>query len=223
MVALPPPADAAAAGPPAADGAAGRKTRPRAPALDTILRNEFFAATIDPHTGAIRSISDYRSRGPRLAQQLALRLPSLRTDDADEAAYSIMAADEVVVARNGPELGEVVVRGRLVSRGGETLAGFQQTTRLRSGSRILELLVELDPRRLPEADPWDSYYAVRLAWPDPSAQLYRNVNAAAVRTELVQFESPHFVEVRTDKRRTTLLGGGLPWHCRRGGASWTRC
>ena len=119
--------------------------------------------------------------------------------------------------RTTPELGEVVVRGRLVSRGGETLAGFRQTTRLRSGSRILELLVELDPQRPPEADPWDSYYAVRFAWPDQSAELYRDVNAAAVRTELVQFESPHFVEIRTDKRRTTLLGGGLPWHCRRGG------
>ena len=128
-----------------------------------------------------------------------------------------MAADEVVVAQNGPELGEVVVRGRLVSHQGETLAGFQQTTRLRSGSRILELLVELDPQRPLDADPWDSYYAARFAWPDPSAELYRDVNAAAVRTELVQFESPHFVEVRADKRRTTLLGGGLPWHCRRGG------
>ncbi len=195
---------------------AGQRTS-ETPARDTILRNEFFAVVIDPHTGAVRSVSDYRSRGPRLSQQVALRLPSLRTDDADESAYSIMAAEEVVVAENGPELGEVVVRGRLVSRGGETLAGFRQTTRLRSGSRILELLVELDPQRLPDATPWESYYAARFAWPDPSAELYRNVNAAAVKTELVQFESPQFVEIRGDKRRTTLLGGGLPWHCRRGG------
>ena len=64
---------------------------------------------------------------------------------AVEAAYSIMAADEVVVASAGPLLGEVVVRGRLISRGGQRQAGFQQTMRIWRGSRVIELLLELDP------------------------------------------------------------------------------
>ena len=35
-------------------------------------------------------------------------------------------------------------------------------------------------------------------------------------TELTQLESPHFIDIRTAKTRTTLLVGGLPYHCRVG-------
>ena len=54
-----------------------------------LLRNEFFELVIDPNLGAVRAIYDFHSRGPRLAQQLAMRL---RTGDEDDA-YTIMAAD----------------------------------------------------------------------------------------------------------------------------------
>ena len=53
---------------------AARKTPPPL-AEENVLRNEFCEVHFDPHTGAIRSISDYHSRDPRLAQQIALRLP----------------------------------------------------------------------------------------------------------------------------------------------------
>ena len=55
----------------------GRRKPQEPPPLaeENVLRNEFFEIHFDPHTGAIRSISDYHSRDPRLAQQIALRLP----------------------------------------------------------------------------------------------------------------------------------------------------
>ena len=174
--------------------------------MQTVLRNEFFTVVIDPHSGAIRSISDDHTRGPRMAQQLAMRLAPHAAGEGDEAAYSIMAADEVQIVSAGPVLGEVVVRGRLMSRDGLRLAGFRQTTRVWRGSRVIELLIELEPERMPEADPWNSYYAARFAWLDPTAKLYRSVNMATVPTEAVQLESPHFIDVRTEKTRTTLLG-----------------
>ena len=192
---------------------AGTTARPQ----ETILQNEFFTVRIDPYTGAIRSISDDHSRGPRLAQQLALRLPSQAADDGDDAAYSIMAADEVRVASAGPVLGEVVVRGRLMSRVGRRLAGFQQTTRVWRGSRVIELRIELEPDEMPGPDPWNSYYAARFAWPDETARLYRGVNMAIVPTELERLESPHCIDIRPAKTRITLLTGGLPYHRRVGG------
>ncbi len=182
----------------------------------TVLRNEFFTVVIDEQSGAIRSISDDLTRGPRLAQQLAMRLAPHAAGAADEAAYSIMAADEVKIVSAGPVLGEVAVRGRLMARDGPRLAGFQQTTRIWRGSRVIELLIELEPERMPEADPWNSYYAARFAWLDPTARFYRGANLATVPTEAVQIESPHFVDVRTEKTRTTLLAGGLPYHRRCG-------
>ena len=42
------------------------------------------------------------------------------------------------------------------------------------------------------------------------------MNLANLPTELTQFESPHFLDIRRDKQRTTLLCGGLPYHRRFG-------
>ena len=178
-----------------------------------LLRNEFFELVIDPHTGAIRSVFDFHSRAPRLAQQLGMRLPGAADEDQ---AYSIMAADEIRVLAAGPVQGTVEVRGRLVDRGGQLLAGFTQTTCITWGSRVIELDIQLDPRRQPDADPWNSYYAARFAWGKDEPTLYRSLNQATVATDAMQFESPYFVEIRSQAGRTTVLTAGLPYHRRHG-------
>jgi alpha-mannosidase len=195
-----------------------KKQKPEAPlAEENVLRNEFFEITIDRPTGAIRSISDYYSRSPRLAQQIAIRMPRTdRNQEDDDARYSIMTADELAVTSSGPVFGEIVCRGRLVDREVRRLAGFRQTTRVWRGSRVIELEIELEIDQLPGSNPWDSYYAARFAWSDATANLYRSVSLANLPTDTVQFEAPHFVDVRSGKARTTLLCGGLPYHRRFG-------
>ena len=181
-----------------------------------VLRNEFFELAIDPHTGAVRSVFDYRSRAPRLSQQVAMRLPGAG-DDTE--AYSIMAADEIRVLSPGPTTGVVFVRGRLVDRAGEVLAGFEQTTRVTWGSRVIELDIQIDPHGPLDADPWSSYYAARFAWGEDAPTLYRSLNQATLATEAKQIESPHFVEIRPGAPgagRTTILTAGLPYHRRSG-------
>jgi len=184
-------------------------------AEENVLRNEFCEIYFDPHTGAIRSIFDYQGRNPVLAQQIALRTP--QGDDPEaEANYSIMAADELVVAQAGSAVGEIVCRGRLMDREGRRAAGFRQTTRVRRGSRVIELEIDLDVERQPGDDPWDSYYAVRFAWKDDSAELHRGANMADVPTELARIESPYYLDIRRAKQRATLLCAGLPYHRRLG-------
>ncbi len=178
-----------------------------------VLRNEFFELVIDPHTGALRSVFDFRSRAPRLAQQVAMRLPGAADE---EDAYSIMAADEILVPAAGPVVGEVLVRGRLLDRGGQLLAGFQQSTRITWGSRVIEVEIQLDPQRQPDADPWNAYYAARFAWGQDTPTLYRSVNQATLATDATHLESPHFVEIRNEAGRATILTAGLPYHRRRG-------
>jgi alpha-mannosidase len=195
---------------------AGRQAKPPPPlAAECLLRNEFCEIQFDRHSGAIASVRDYTNRDPRISQQIALRLPGAGEPDS-ESRYSIMAADEIAVTSAGPVLGEMTVRGRLMDRQGVRVAGFRQTTRLWRGSRVIELAVDFDIDRLPEADPWDSYYAIRLAWKDPAATIYRGVSLAVAATELRRIESPHFLDIRRAGQRTTLLCGGLPYHRRLG-------
>ncbi len=177
-----------------------------------VLRNEFFELVIDPHLGAVRAVYDLHSRGPRLAQQLAMRLRGGEEDDA----YTIMAADEIRVVDSGPVVGEVAVRGRLVDRAGHVAAEFRQTTRVTWGSRVIEVEVEIDPRRELEADPWNSYFAARFAWANNAPAVYRSVNQATVASEAMRLEAPQFVEIRDGSRRTTILTAGLPYHRRYG-------
>jgi alpha-mannosidase len=183
------------------------------------IRNEFFEATIDPTTGAIRAIHDHKTRGNRLAQQIALRMPgegplaqNAWGEEDHEREYSIMAADEVKILEAGPALGRIASRGRLVDREGKRLAGFAQTTTARRGSRVLDLEIEIEPDREPDARPWTSYYAARFAWNDASAELRRGLGMTSVKTDAARLESPHFIDIRGAKVRTTILAGGLPFH-----------
>ena len=197
-----------------------RKTHPASPPLAerdakqgvAVLRNEFFEVAIDPRLGAIRAIYDFRSRGPRLSQQIAMRMG----DGEDENAYSVMAADDVRVVQAGPIVGEVAVRGRLMDRGDQLLAEYRQTTRVTWGSRVIEIELEIDPRRESGGDPWNSYYAARFAWPKDAPELYRSVNQATVASEAARLEAPQFVEIRGEQGRTTILTAGLPYHRRCG-------
>ena len=106
-----------------------------------------------------------------------------------------MAADSLETTIATTTLGEIVTRGRLLDLNGNKLAGFVQTYRLWRGSRVLHVEVELDPVEEPKADPWNSYYCVRFAWPDEMAELFRTVNETRQTVTEKQFESPHYVEI----------------------------
>jgi len=200
-----------------------KKAREELPLAEPFrLRNEFFEAVINPVTGAVQAIYDYRTRGSRLTQQIAFRFrpgsPESRLGDVadEEHQYTVMAADRVEVTAVDQLHGEIVSEGRLMDRRGQRVAGFRQTARAVRGSRVLELGIQLQPDCPPGPDPWASYYAVRFAWADAAADLYRGVNQTAQPTEAARPESPYFVEIRTEKTRTAILCGGLPYHRRIG-------
>jgi alpha-mannosidase len=187
------------------------------------LRNEFLDVVIDPHTGGIRSLRENGGRHNRLSQQLALRAPAPPAEpgsvwrDPDEAAvYSVMAADTVEVTSAGPAVGEIVSRGRLVDRKGVRLADFVQTVQLARGSRVLVIDVQLDWDTMPVADPWSAYYAMRWAWYDETADLYRSVGLGRFASDARRIEAPQYIEINESPRSATVLSGGLPYHRRCG-------
>lgn len=182
-------------------------------ASENILENEFFQVVVDRRFGGIRAVLDPLSRGPRLAQQLALRWPEGDPNDpGHESHYTIPAADELRVVRAGPVVGEIVTSGRMMDAQGKLRGRFVQLTRVVKGSRLIEIEIELDVADPPKSRPWQSYYTARFAWSDETASLRRSVHGASVPTDSTQFEAPEFWEIQTAKTRTAVLTGGLPYH-----------
>ncbi|MFM7844562.1 MAG: hypothetical protein ACKPEY_10065, partial [Planctomycetota bacterium] len=200
---------------------AARATPPLAE--ETYLRNEYFEAIINPVTGSLQSIHEYDVRGNRISQQLAFRTPAATgrpgdswQDPEETASYSVMAADEVRVTAASATHGELTVRGRLLDRTGQMLAKYTQQFRVWRGSRVLGLEIHLEPTSEPAADPWNSYYACRFAWADESAELFGTLQQSRQPLTQRKFESPHYIDIVSGQKNTTILTGGLPYHRRVG-------
>lgn len=204
-----------------ATGGGKKDAKPLLLAEDNTLRNEFFEAIINPNTGTLAAMHEYKARGNRMSQQLALRMPGAKQKpgdtyrDPDETArYSVMAADSMEVTIATTALGEITTRGRLLDLHGGKLAGFVQKYRVWRGSRVLQIEIELDPVEEPKADPWNSYFCCRFAWSDETSELFRTANETRQPASGQRFEAPHYVELVGAKNSTTILTGGLPFHRR---------
>lgn len=178
-------------------------------AHDNVLTNDLFEVTVSPKTGGIQSLFHFGQRGNRLSQQLALRFGK-----GAEPEYSTMQAEEVRIVRSTTTVGEIASRGVLLNGEGKRVAGFRQTARMLAGSRVLDLAFELDIDEEPRADPWNSYYAARFAWPDETTELWRGVAMQRQKTELQRFEAPEYVQLDSGSGILSMLTGGLPYHRR---------
>jgi len=205
----------------------GQASEPKQRTVEVIaeshrLRNEYMDVHIDPTTGTIRSLYDFRKRGNRLSQQIAFRFESrtshqrIVSDESINQCYSVMAADHIETTMSSSVVGEINTRGRLLDRDGHRLADFQQTYRLWRGSRVLEITIQLERDLKAGKNPWSSYYACRFAWADPGAQIWRTINQSPALAVSPNFESPHYVEIEMPNARTAILTDGLPYHRRVG-------
>jgi alpha-mannosidase len=192
-------------------------------AHENVLGNEFFEVNISPKSGGISSIFSYQQRGNQLSEQIAFRSPgppaapgeTWRNPDQD-AAYTEMRADAVEIAAASTVFGEIVSRGKLLDAEGRRVAGFRQSVQVWSHSRVIRVQIELQDVEEPRADPWNSYYAARFAWPDETAELWRGVALARKSTTASRFEAPEYVELDNGSGRISILTGGLPYHRRSG-------
>jgi alpha-mannosidase len=203
-------------------------------AEENVLRNEFLEVFIDPATGGIRGVLDYRIESNRLGQQLVMPLAGRkRPEDAfdpnlpllealaqsrePDESYGRMRAESIQMTSTGPAFGEIVARGTLVDpKDGKRLAGYQQRYRLWRGRPVLEIDVTLEPETAPGERPWESYDAARFAWPDDEATLVSSVELGACVTDARRLECPHYLQISSGRRRTALLFAGLPLHQRYG-------
>ena len=199
---------------------AAKPARGAKPIVDgMVLRNDLFELHIHETLGGIRALYSPNARGNRLSQQLSFRLPQPRPQPGDvwrdpdeDAQYSVMCAEKVEIAANSLEVGEIRTTGRLMDPAGKLLASFTQHYRVERGSPIIQIRGELAIEEQPRSDPWNSYYAVRFAWPDAAARLWRSVGLTSQPSTAKRVEAPDFLELRSDKTRLTIFPRGLPYH-----------
>src|SRR5205823_13613987 len=121
------------------------------------------------------------------------------------------------VTCSGPALGEIVSTGEIVDQtSGARLAGYRQTVRVWRGRPVVEIDVELDIEKMPDAEPWHNYFASRFAWHDETASLTRSVMMGAHETAEERIEALHYLEIATPEQRTTILAPGLPFYRKTG-------
>lgn len=169
---------------------------------NSCVRNEFFEAEIDPTTGGLRGIRDYRTLMNRVAQRLVFHPGSL------------MKASAIRVTSTGPALGEIVTEGTLVGEQQQVLARFRQRFRAWLGRPMLELRIELFPEQPPAGYPWHAFYGARFAWRDERAVMLRSVNGTGYLTNHLRPQTPDYLDLRLARQSTTIFPDGLPFHQR---------
>lgn len=202
------------------DGKAMSKGTPLAE--ENVLRNDFFEVLINPATGGIGRIKEYGRAPNRLSQQVSYRFARERTitvGDEDgpgkeeSSYYAQMVCRSSEVVSSGPAVGEIVTRGEIVDQAtGSLLAEYTQTMRLARFRRVLDVDLQLDISKEPDAEPWINYYTLRFAWNDSTAALTRGVQQGAHSFRGERFESTDYLEIADEDQRTTLLFQGLPCH-----------
>jgi hypothetical protein len=168
------------------------------------VRNEYFEAEVDPATGGLRGLCDHRTQINRLGQQLVFN------------PGSSMKAQEVKVTSAGPALGEITSEGAILNENQEVLATFRQRFRAWLGRPVLDLRIEIFPRKLPDGYPWHQYYGCRFAWRDERALLLRGINGSGFITSQARPVTTDYLELRSAKQNTVIFPQGLPLHQRHG-------
>ena len=199
---------------------AGQQKHKAPLATESLMHNGLFELHINEETGAIATIKSFGRSPNRLSTQLAFRFERERDIGIDEedgepirSAYSAMKAREIDVVRSDSQIGEVRVVGDLIDQTDESkLATFEQTIRMVHSSPFVEVDVRFsNMNHFAEGNPWLCYYCFRIAWDDPAASLTRSVFGQAHGFSGERFESPHYLEIASDDRRTTLISHGSPF------------
>lgn len=208
---------------PQGDRSAAEKRLPKPLAEDIYVRNEFFELAIDKASGGIRSLHDYEARTNRLSQQIAFRMPGPKPKPGDvwkdpdlEAIYSRMVCEQFAITSTGPALGEITTQGKLVDPEGRALARFVQKTQCWLHHPLVVIELDLDVLEPPKTDPWNTYYCLRTAWNDDSAEIFRTAGYERLKTDAKRIETGYFIEAVTATQRTLIVADGLPYHRRIG-------
>lgn len=185
---------------------------------ERLLTNEFMEIAISAETGGIAGIYSGGARGNRFSMRLVRCSP--RPSDSKKSRpgeeTQMRCTGSRIITTNAA-IGTIETSGELIDRSSEaTLARFTLRYSLARGSRTLMVAGEIEVLHAVEGEPWDNYYALRVAVADESSICRALIRDKMHRPGSRRVVSPLGVLLDESERQTLICSNGSAFHRRIG-------
>ena len=187
-------------------------------AEDRLLANEFMEIAISEDTGGIAGVYSGGSRGNRFSLRLVRcnPLPSDSKESTPGDDTLMRCTDHRILASNSA-IGTIETSGELIDSSSEAiLAKFTIRYSLPRGSRTLMVSGKIDVLHQTQGEPWDNYYALRVAVANESAICRALLRDKIHRPGSRRVVSPLGVLLDEAERQTLICSNGSAFHRRVG-------
>ena len=187
-------------------------------AEDQSLTNEFMEVAISATTGGVAGVYSGGARGNRFSMRLVRCSPiasdSKKSIPGDET--QMRCTSQRIISSNAAS-GTIETRGELFDTGSEAvLANFVLRYSLSRGSRSLQVSGDIEILREVNGDPWENYYALRVAVADESCICRALLRDKVHRPGSRRVVSPLGVLLDESERQTLICSHGSAFHRRVG-------
>ena len=172
------------------------------------LHNEFMEVEISQKSGGVAGVYSGGERGNRFSMRLVA--------EGFAKSESLMRCDDVLVTKNTAGEGRIEAKGKLLVEGVE-IANFVNRYSLVSGSRVLNVRVQLNRSSSCRDDqwsgvPWKNYVAARVAVQDESSICRPMVRDKVHRSQGRRMLAPLGLVIDEAQRQTLITSDGYPLH-----------
>ncbi len=174
------------------------------------LTNEFLDVAIHPESGGIAAVHCGMQRGNRYSWQLAHY-----DAEASGDGYSQMECQKLRVLSADTARGTIEAVGRLI-QDKKTVGEFSIQYGVETGSRWIDIAIEVNLSNALKANPWRSYVAGRAAWSSDALSVRPLIRSKRHRATGKFLESPLGVVIDEGDRQLQVCSYGLPAHRRVG-------
>ncbi len=187
----------------------------KAIAEQNMLRNEFMEVSISPESGGIAGVYSGGARGNRFSMRLVRR----KKGEKAQSVAATMRCNDLRIGESSAAKGTLEVEGVLVedeNKTEKTLAEFKLAYSLCRGSRFLSVSGQITPSGPLTAEPWQDYFAARVAVANESSIFRPLLRDKVHRARGRRLVCPLGVVIDEAERQTLVAADGLPYHVRVG-------
>ena len=182
------------------------------------LTNEFMEIAISGTTGGVAGVYSGGSRGNRFSMRLVRCSPlASDSDKSIPGEETLMRCTGHQILSSSEAIGTIETTGELIDSSSEAvLAKFTLRYSLPRGSRTLMVAGNIEVQHHVKGEPWDNYYAMRVAVADESSICRALLRDKIHRPGSRRVVSPLGVLLDESERQTLICSNGSAFHRRVG-------